>query len=97
MITSTQTRNLQSFSFLLLSVVEGFPSQFLYLGMKVSTKIAFTKTGSAIDAKVVRLLIYVEAIIYLLLYNLHDCAFKTFCQNWPNTLFTEHLLVATLE
>ena len=49
------------------------------------------------DAKISGLRIYVKAIIYLLLYNLHDCAFKRFCQNWSNKLFTEHLLDATLE
>ena len=34
------------------------------------------KTRTAINAKISVFLICVEAIIYLLLYNLHDCTFK---------------------
>ena len=32
------------------------------------------------DAKISGLLIYIEVIIYMLLYDLHDGAFKRFCQ-----------------
>ena len=34
------------------------------------------KTGTARNAKISVFVICFEAIIYLLLYNLHDCAFK---------------------
>ena len=34
------------------------------------------KTRADIDAKISVLAIYVEAIVYLLPYNLHDCTFK---------------------
>ena len=34
------------------------------------------KPRTAMNAKILGFVIYVEAIIYLLLYNLHDCTFK---------------------
>ena len=34
------------------------------------------------NAKILVFVICVEAIIYLLLYNLHDCTFKTFQLYW---------------
>ena len=46
------------------------------------------KTRTAINAKISVLVICVEAIIYLLLYNLHDCTFKYFC------LFFKHCTVS---
>ena len=39
------------------------------------------KTRTAMNAKISVLVIYVETIIYLLLYNLHDCAFKNKIEN----------------
>ena len=37
-------------------------------------------TGTVMNAKILVIVICVEAIIYLLLYNLHHCTFKT--SNW---------------
>ena len=36
-----------------------------------------SKTRTAMNAKIPVFVICIEAIIYLLLYNLHDCTFKT--------------------
>ena len=37
-----------------------------------------SKTRTAVNAKVLVFINYIEAIIFLLLYNLHDCTFKLF-------------------
>ena len=47
------------------------------------------------DGKISVSVIYVEATIYLLLYNLHDCTFKIilknqfYYRNYPNLVRTE--------
>ena len=37
-----------------------------------------SKTRTAVNAKVLVFINYIEAIIFLLLYNLHDCTLKLF-------------------
>ena len=52
--------------------------QFLlyFLSINKTSQFNDLKTRAAMDAKISVFVIYVEAIIYLLLYNLHDCIFK---------------------
>ena len=52
--------------------------QFLlyFLSINKSSQFNDLKTRAAMDAKISVFVIYVEAIIYLLLHNLHDSTFK---------------------
>ena len=34
------------------------------------------------DAEISGFVVYVEAVIYLLLYDLHDCSFSIFCYDF---------------
>ena len=45
---------------------------------KKTLRLNNVKTRTAMNVKIVVFVICDEAIIYLLLYNLHDCAFKNF-------------------
>ena len=58
--------------------------QFLlsFLFINKNLRLNNLKTKTAIDAKILVFVICVEAIIYLLLYNLHDCNFEF--RGWCN-------------
>ena len=49
------------------------------------------KTWTDMNAKISVFVICVEAIIYLLLYHLHDCTFKNFAKFLRMPFFIEHL------
>ena len=50
----------------------------LFLFVNKTLRLNNFKTRTDMNAKISVLIIFVEAIIYLLLYNLHDCTFKSF-------------------
>ena len=54
------------------------------------------KTRTAMNAKISVFVIRVEAIIHLLLYNLHDCTFKDLCRIPEAAYDYQKLLLALL-
>ena len=54
------------------------------------------KTRTAMNAKISVFVICVEAIIHLLLYNLHDCTFKDLCRIPEPVYDYQKLLLAML-
>ena len=53
-------------------------NSFYFLFIMKMLRLNHLKTRTAVNANISVFLICVEAIIYLLLYNLHDCTFKSF-------------------
>ena len=56
-----------------------FNSLYCFLFINKTLRFNNLKTTRAVNAKISVLVIGAEAIIYLLLYNLHDCTFKDYC------------------
>ena len=48
-----------------------------FLFMNKTLQLSNLKTRAGMNAKILVFVICVEAIIYLLLYNLHDCTFNS--------------------
>ena len=51
-----------------------------------------SKTKTAMNAKISIFVICVQAIIHLLLHNLHDCTFKTYEHSFMFHIETYHLV-----
>ena len=52
-----------------------------FLIINETSRFSNVKTRTAMNAKISVFVIYVETIIHLLLYNLHDCTFKNKIEN----------------
>ena len=69
----------ENFTFLLFITLQNFNSFYIVISVykKKTLRLNNLKIKTALSMKISVFVIFVEEILYLLLYNLYDCAFKT--------------------